>query len=88
MQQDDPKTARYLPDPQGRVSGSDLMAEYQGFCAQRGEEPMNWQRQATPFFRNVAKLRHEKGMHGKLWLGLRRLDPTLSVSAKVRSWPF
>jgi putative DNA primase/helicase len=77
----------YAPDPRGRVSGSDLQAEYQGFCVQRGEEPMSWQRQVTPFLRSVAKLRHERTKHGKLWLGLRRLDPTLPESSDARTWP-
>jgi len=76
----------YEPDPRGEVSGGDLQSAYDTWCRDYGETALDWQRQVTPFLKNVAKLRHRKGMRGKIWTGLRRVDE--ARPANGLSWPF
>ena len=46
----------YTLDPTGIVTGGDLHKEYLGWCANRGEQPFDYQRKVVPFLRNVMKL--------------------------------
>ena len=78
----------YYPDPRGDVSGAELQQEYAGWCALNGAEPMSWQRQVVPFLKATAKLKHGKGRSGKVWTGLRKIDPTLPTPEHAAKWPF
>ncbi len=60
----------YTLDPTGIVTGGDLQKEYLGWCANRGEQPFDYQRKVVPFLRNVMKLKENKSKHGKVWIGL------------------
>jgi putative DNA primase/helicase len=60
----------YTLDQTGIVTGGDLQKEYLGWCANRGEQPFDYQRKVVPFLRNVMKLKENKSKHGKVWIGL------------------
>jgi putative DNA primase/helicase len=75
----------YYPDSQGEVSGADLQQEYAGWCVQNGVDQMRWQTQVVPFLKS-AKLKHERTKHGKLWIGLRKIDPSLPIPERAGKW--
>jgi putative DNA primase/helicase len=71
----------YTLAPGGTVPGAQLQQDYAGFCAQRGEVQLNYQRKVVQYLRGVQKLEHKRTKHGAMWCGLARIPAEQSGPA-------
>jgi putative DNA primase/helicase len=60
----------YTLNPDGMIPAKTLQAEYAGFCEQRGEPAMSYQRKVTKYLRDGLQLRLIHTRAGNVWAGL------------------
>jgi hypothetical protein len=61
--------ASYVRVSGGNIPAQTLIDDYRGFCAQRGEQPLDHRTKVVPFLRRQGlKDKHTK--KGGIWLGL------------------